>query len=160
MRQIEFGYRDNASETKGLDVSIRELRNPSNYIFRKSINGTFGQYELTQPLSASEAEKQWVVRFCADRISGEVCREAVVGQSTGDVFDQMPDWLKEILSVVLIFLTAGLFSQVNARLGAVVVICVAGVLFALGLMSTVTGGLALVVAAVLALAYKASDERF
>lgn len=159
--QIEFGYTDQSNDTSQLTIDIYEYTNKTNSIYSKQVSsGPYGTYEVTQTLTSSQKDKRWVVKFCATRNGNTFCRQEVVGSSFEDVFEFIPEWLGEVISVILILLTAATFSRADARMGALAVFAVTGGLYAVGLMSAAITGVALAVAVAITFMYKTSEQPF
>ena len=157
--QIKFSYKDEANATNVLELDIYEYGNSSNYLFRKVVNDTLGTYEYSQVLTANQSKNRWVVSFCATRDGEEVCREEVVGSGVGDIFSDAPDWLLEMFGALSILFVAGIFSTVNAKVGAIVTLSFAGLLYAVGVMASALTGIAIAVALAIAVVYKAGDSQ-
>jgi hypothetical protein len=157
--QIKFSYKDEANATNVLELDIYEYGNSSNYLFRKVVDDTLGTYEYSQVLTANQSKSRWVVSFCATRNGDEVCREEVVGSGVDDIFSDAPDWLLEMFGALSILFVAGIFSTVNAKVGAIVTLSFAGLLYAVGVMASALTGIAIAVALAIAVVYKAGDSQ-
>lgn len=156
---IYFNYSDTASETRRIEVAIYEYNNESNELLNRTVTGRFGNYSLTEALTGNQSENAWVVEFEADRDQETVTGSKVVGQDAFDLLTAVPDWVLEVVAVLLIILTGAAFSPLNAKMGAVTVGVVAGILYLAGLLSGVMTGLSIAGVIGVSLLYKMSEVR-
>lgn len=161
---IEFNYADKQQATDLLNVFIDEFdADVPNNIFSENVEpganaSGISNYSVLVPLTQDQIEKRWVVSFEGQRSGQTIESEVVVGDTQEDVFGEVPTWLRQVIAFVLLIMIAGLFSPVNASLGAVVVSLVGGIMFVVGwLPGLVTAGGVLIAIGVSAM-YKISES--
>jgi hypothetical protein len=116
-----------------------------------------GSYSRLVPLNDTLQNRTIIVRATASVDGREVSGRWVLGPGADNPIGRVPSWLTTYASIALIWMSAGLFSQRNAGVGAVIVSLEGGLLWFLGFLSTaVTGG---AVAAALAIAVVAKSGR-
>ena len=118
---IVFEYNDSSKDTSRIWLHIYERGNESNELLANtSFTGTYGTFKHTETLTGNDTDKEWVVEFTAERSSENESGSAIVGP-TRAVLTAMPIWLRTLISVGTIWVVAGLFSQLNGDVGALVV---------------------------------------
>jgi len=120
--EVVVQYNDSTQSTNTLWIEVHERGNRSNtLISNTSFVGPLGDAAVSQAIPQSENTTEWTVRITADR--GEAdniqIREPLSPQR--DVLPGLPDWFAAVASLGIIWITAGLFSQVNGDVGALVV---------------------------------------
>lgn len=119
---VNFEYNDTENLTDVLFVTIFEKGNSSNRLLsNQSFGGPLGQISVTETVPSDEESKTWVVKAVADRGGNEnvIMRRQVGPRNI--ILTGLPDWFKALISIGTIFIVAGLFSQLNGDVGALVV---------------------------------------
>lgn len=130
--KVRFEYNDTASNTSTLWVSIHEYNNESNVLLSNtSYSGPYGAFALTELVPAAQNDTTWVVDVYGERSGGDFEAELVVGPKR-DVLQDMPQWLVTVFFVGIIFMVAGLFSQLNGAVGGLVVAGLGGMFWFVG----------------------------
>lgn len=137
---VRFQYRDVKNETNQLKVKIHERNDPNNVIFDKTFPGPLGNVTVTEPLSAAQENKTWVVNYTADRFDNTISGQDVVGQAQSFQLTDMPWWLQQFVALMGIFIIAGMASQLNAQTGAVTAAMFGGLFWYIGFLPGEVGG--------------------
>lgn len=120
--QVVVQYNDTRDETDTLWIEVHERGNRSNkLVSNTSFTGPLGNAGVTQPIPQSENQTEWVVRITADRGDAENFFAKKLLSPRKDVLPGLPGWFTAVASLGLIWITAGLFSQINGDVGALVV---------------------------------------
>lgn len=128
--QVTFEYNDTAANTSTIYLEIFEFNNASNVLLSNtSFSGPYGSFSNTENVPSSDNQTTWVVKFVAVRDDAPNVQGQIIVGPQRPVLDGLPVWLKTLMSVGLIIMVAGLFSQLNASIGSVVVAGVGGILF-------------------------------
>jgi hypothetical protein len=119
---FEFRYNDTRDATDRLYLKAYERGNESNVLVaNQSFSGPLGSVAVSEPVPAGENDTEWVVEVRGRRSGSEdfVADEPL---STGTVLlPSLPGWLTALMSIGMIWVVAGLFSQLNGDIGALVV---------------------------------------
>lgn len=142
-----------------LRLVIYERGDRSNEIYNNSF-GLVNSLVVTQPLTADQANKTWIVEW-----SGTVDDEAVQGSRSVGSFKTpvgvpLSDWWAQLLGVGMLLVVGGLFGGRQSSLGAVVIALLGGMLWFIGFLPGAVAGGAVVAALVVAIAAKAKTTRF
>ena len=134
---ITFSYADSEKLTTQLDLTVHEYLNDANVIYEETVTPSdgeegLGNYSVLVPLTQEQTEKRWVVEFEATRDGETIKGERVVGDTDIELLGEIPVWLRQAIAFMLLIMLAGLFSPLNATLGAVVVSVVGGLMFLIG----------------------------
>jgi hypothetical protein len=161
---ITFSYADADNATTQIDLDVYEYQNDGNQIFDETITPSGGSglsdYSTLIPLTEEQIEHKWVVEFDAVRNGTTVEGERVVGSSKTCLVCEIPVWVRQALAFFLLIMLAGIFSPLNASLGAVVVSVVGGLMFFVGwLPGLVTAGGIMLALAVSAVGHISTGER-
>jgi hypothetical protein len=141
---LQWRYSDPSGETDRLDVTIYEKNNESNVLFDDEYFN-IGNASAAPNLTANQSELTWVVEFEVNRDGEEFTERIEVGAPNEQAGQLGGNW-QTIAGVLLLFLLAAAFSQLNAAVGAVVVSLFGGLLWFIGLLGGATTGGAVVVA--------------
>lgn len=118
---VKFEFNDTSQNTNTLWVEMYERGNKSNVLFSNtSYNGPLGSQTISQTVPSNEEDLEWVVKFTTDRTGEDANGRFVVGP-TRTVLKSIPAWVKTIIAIGSIVVVAGLFSQLNGDVGALVV---------------------------------------
>lgn len=129
---VEFEFSDETNETDRLYVEIYEFNNESNVIFgNQSFGGPLGSLSLSQSVPSNQQNTSWVVDVVGNRDGERIEFRRVVG-GQNPVLQQLPGWLRTAISIGILFVVAGLFSQFNGSVGGVVVASLGAVLWFVG----------------------------
>lgn len=146
-RTLEYVYSDPAQQTDKLIVWIHERGNQSNKLQPNQTAFDIGNFSgiVSPQLTANESKKEWMVNFVITR-NGETFTASVIVSNNENLTPPIASGWVAIIGVGLLILLAGVFSQLNAAIGAVVVSLVGGVLWYIGFLGTATTGAAVVIA--------------
>jgi hypothetical protein len=146
---LEYIYNDTQDETDKLTVWIHERGNVSNRLVANATYFNLGEASAQHTLTVDEKSKVWDVVFIIER-NGETKtqRETVSNRATG-LFGSIPENWRLMIGLGSLFLFAGVFSLLNAAVGAVVVSLVGGLWWFVGLLPGATTGIAFVLALLL-----------
>jgi hypothetical protein len=146
---LEYVYNDTDQETDKLTVWIHERGNVSNRLVANATYFDLGEASAQHTLTVDEKAKVWDVVFIIER-NGETKtqRETVQNRPSG-LFGAIPDNWRLMIGLGSLFLLAGVFSLLNAAVGAVVVSLVGGLWWWVGLLPGATSGIAVVLALLL-----------
>jgi len=160
--ELVFEYGDNADATTDLTLAIWEQGNQSHQpsgFENVTVDGPLGEFKHVEPLESDEDGITWVVHYEATRDGEQIAGEFIVGPSIQDpLTGSVPTWLGNTVAIVSLILVAGLFSQLNAGVGAVTTSIVGGGFWWLGFLPPAAGG-AVVISLFAALLYKAGGDR-
>lgn len=135
----------NASD---LHVKIYEDGKPN----RPIVNRTYASPStvvLTESLAGEQQEKTWVVEWSATVEGKQQSGQVVLNPGQSNPIPGLPPWTQAVIGTVVIWMTAGLFSQGNAALGGIVVSIEGSLFWLIGWLGTgATGGVVLVAFAI------------
>ncbi|MDR9412649.1 MAG: hypothetical protein RI531_08560, partial [Haloferacaceae archaeon] len=134
-------------------VELHERGNPDNVYDSASTAGPVGTYQFTTTVSGADADKEWVFAYSYDRDGETVSGDLIPGQESFPVLPNLDDGYKTIFGVGFIIVLTGIFSVANAKIGAIIVPAVAGLLFITGILSSAMTGLSIAVAFTIGIAY-------
>jgi len=142
---LEYAYSDLEEETDKLVIYIHERGNESNQLTANQTYLDIGNATGQVSLSVNESKKEWVVKYVVTR-NGEtyVLRDQLA--NTKDLTLPIDSGWQLTFGIALLILFAGAFSVLNARIGAVIVSLVGGLLWWIGFLGTATTGIAVAVA--------------
>jgi len=142
---LEYQYQDPLQDTDKLTVWIYERGNQSNLLQPNETAFDLGNYSGIATLSGEEINTEWQVAFVIERNGNTF----VVTQSKSNRADLTPpvgdNWL-QIVGISILILFAGAFSVLNARIGAVIVSLVGGILWFIGFLGTAATGASVTIA--------------
>lgn len=144
-RTLEYGYTDPQNETVSLTVFVHEKGNTSNQLGTNRTYANLGEVTGTYTLTGNESDKTWVVNFIFDRGGGEQTAQVTVANQPNLVPDLSDEW-RLIGAIAMLFISAGVFSVLNAGVGGVIVAVEGGILWWTGWLSGATTGAAVVIA--------------
>lgn len=138
---IGVEYRDSENLTSQIFVKIYERNNESNTLLQNTsfTSGPYGTFSLSQDIPDSRNETDFVVRFVAVRDGAENVQATVPLSDRQDFLPSLPGWLAATGSVGLLWISAGLFSQLNGRIGGIVVAGEGALLWFFGLVPSGLG---------------------
>jgi hypothetical protein len=142
---LSYGYSDADNETEQVTIWIHERNNESNRLRPNVTEYDLGTATGAVSLTSDEAEKTWVVNFVVDRGSEEFVAQVVVGDRPNLVPPLSDEW-RLIAAIGLLLISAGVFSVLNAGIGAVIVAIEGGLLWWAGWLGDATTGPAVVMA--------------
>lgn len=155
---LRFVYQDPASETDSIEVRIVQSDNSSNVVATSSAGQT-DSFRFTHQLQQQNQNESYIALFELSRGGEVVDGSRTFGSQQFGLETGLDDGWKQIFSVALLIVVGGLFSVANARIGALIVPGMAGVLFYIGWLSGVASGGAVVVALSLGAAYNIAVTR-
>jgi len=127
---IKFRYLDRDELTEELTVRIYEQNNESNQLYS---NTFFSANEVQTQVNMSEIndEKSWVVEYTADRGNATETGTRIVG-GLGELEAPIDGPVLQSVALGSLLLVAGLFGGRLSRIGGVVVVAIAWVLWTIG----------------------------
>ena len=149
----QFTLVDLPVETTDLEVELHERGNESNVFDSGGATGPIGTFQFTTTVSGADADKEWVFSYSYDRDDETVTGTLIPGQESFPVLPNLDDGYKTIFGVGFIIVLTGIFSVANAKIGAIIVPAVAGLLFITGILSGAVTGLSIAVAFSIGIAY-------
>lgn len=130
---ISVAYNDSQRNTSKLYVTIYERGNESNVaLANTSFDGPLGEASVSEQLTAAERDTDWVVKIVGKRSPGDDVSARIPLSNQKDIIPALPGWLRAISSIGVIWITAGLFSQINGDVGALVVAGMGGMFWFVG----------------------------
>lgn len=136
---VRFQFNDSDMLTDSVTVKIVERGNESNVLFTNTtFGGPLGTVGLTELVPANQTDNDWVVKAWVERNGTYSLHTIPVGPQR-PVLSEMPWWLKIIISVGTIWIVAGLFSQLNGDVGALVVAGLGGMFWFVDFLPSETG---------------------
>lgn len=153
---VAFHYTDPQNATTMLDIFIHKRGNESVVLYEETVIATadpLGNYTVTRPLVGNDSERQWTVKweFTRNGTTYSGARDVLADPSHLDL--PIGDGATAILGIGLVIVVGGLFSARNAAVGGIIVPCVGGLLWMVGILSGVVAGVAVVSALVVGVAY-------
>jgi len=154
---VEFVFRDQF-ETQTIAYEIVERGNDSNVLTTGTASGNV---TVSEPVPAGETDTVWVVRFNATRGNGETLSASrPVSTSRLPVGPGLAGEWQVVVSMLTLFVVAGLFGAANPGVGGIAVAGTGGFLFFLGWLPDSTGGIMVALALFIAvLAYVGRKAR-
>jgi hypothetical protein len=152
--KVRFEFNDSASDTDKLYLHIYEYNNESNELLANtSFNGPFGTFSQVETVPDAENQTTWAVEFVAVRPDGDNIRRVSIVGPKRPTLENMSPWLVTLLFSGAMLLVAGLFSQLNGGIGALVTAGLGALFFYLDFVPPTLGSgvmlLALVVGGVM-----------
>jgi len=139
--KVNFQYNDSTQNTERLWLYIYEYGNKSNVLLTNtSFSGAFGTLNYTRNVPSDENNSEWVVKFVAKRGQSDTVTGRPVVGGQRNVLTGMPTWLISIIFVGTIWMTAGVFSQINGSIGGIVVAVLGAIFWFLGVAPPYLGG--------------------
>lgn len=138
-RRVDFEYIDELNATSSVDVLVYERGNKSNVLVNDTFTGTYGTLDLVWTVSNTTADgASFIVEYSAQRDGETVSGKTIVGPRQ-TVLEQLPVWLKTIISIGSVFIVAGLFSRANGAIGGIVTAAVGGMWWFVGFLPPEVG---------------------
>lgn len=153
---IQFVYRD--PRTQSISYEIHERGNTSNVLASGTASGNV---TVGEPVPPTETETVWLVTFNASRATGETLSASrPVSTSRLPVGPGLAGEWQVVVSMLTLFIVAGLFGAANPGVGGIAVAGTGGFLFFLGWLPDSTGGIMVALALFIAvLAYVGRKAR-
>lgn len=146
-------YEDPKSETTSMTITFREINNESNVVASSTKTSTTGSFKFSHQLQGNATNESFIARFEGVRNGEQLNQTVVIGSDRFPLGTGLDEGWQQIFSVALILVVGGLFSAGNARIGAIVVPGVGGILFYLGWLDGVAGAATVVLALSLGAGY-------
>lgn len=146
-------YEDPKSETTSMTITFREINNESNVVASSTKTSTTGSFKFSHQLQGNATNESYVARFEGVRNGEQLNQTVVIGSDRFPLGTGLDEGWQQIFSVALILVVGGLFSAGNARIGAIIVPGVGGILFYLGWLDGVAGAATVVLALSLGAGY-------
>ncbi|RAW44063.1 hypothetical protein DQW50_16185 [Halorubrum sp. 48-1-W] len=149
--EIEFIWRD-TRETQSIDYEIVERGNESNVLLDET---AAGNVTVTETVPPDETDTVWIVRWNATRGDGEtVSAQRPVSSDQLPVGPELSGQWQTVVSMLGLFVVAGLFGAANPGVGGIAVAGTGGFFFMIGWLPDSTGGIMVALAMFIAvLAY-------
>jgi len=156
---LQYAYSDPTQSTDKLTVWIYERGNKSNQLQANQTAFDLGNFSAQTSLSINESQKTWVVAFVVDR-NGETFVLPMIKSNTKDLTLPIDSGWQATIGIGMLILFAGAFSVLNARIGAVVLSLVGGVLYYVGWLGGIATGATVVISIFIAvISYMYSGAR-
>lgn len=150
-RTLTYRYSDPDDETSKLKVVIYRRGHPDRLLVPNETYYDLGNVSSTVTLNESESKQQWVVRFEAERNGDTNVVERGVGNRPDFVPELSDEW-RLISGILLLLLSAGAFSLLNAKVGVTVIALEGGILWWTGWLTGATSGVLVVISLMIAIA--------
>jgi len=125
-KTVELELVDDANQTDTIWIEIYERNNESNKLLQNtSFTGPYGNLSVTEQVPTQYNSSEWVVEYYIDRGDTSDSGRDIVGPRIS-VLQLLPVWLRTLMSVGTILVTAGLFSRLNGAVGGLVCAGMAG----------------------------------
>lgn len=147
---LSYRYADPDGETDELTVVIYERGNKSNLLVPNETYFDLGNVSNQLVLTEEEKKKTWVVRYEVTRDGEEFVTEDTVSNRPEVLPDLSREW-RLISGILLLVLSAGAFSLLNATTGVVVVSTEGALLWWIGWLEGATTGVLVVFALFIAI---------
>lgn len=159
--QVNFEYNDSQSNTTTIWLEIFEFNNESNKLLSNSsfTNGPYGTFSNTQNVPSDEEDTTWVIRFTAERTGAETIQQEIVVGPQQPLLPALPTYLVSILFVGTMWIVAGLFSQLNGHIGALVVAGMGAIFFYVDLVPPELGSSVMILSLITAGIIFANEAR-
>lgn len=116
---VKYEYNDTEDLTSSVTVTIFERGNESNVLFPKqTFSGPLGTISISEPVPSDQTDLSWTVDVTIQRNGESFDARFIVGPQR-PVLQEIPGWLKALISIGSLWIVAGLFSQINGDVGAV-----------------------------------------
>lgn len=155
---LSYRYSDPNQETDQVKVTIYRRGDPDDLLVSNETFFDVGNVSNQITLNKTQKKQSWVVRFEADRNADTNVKEIVVSNRPDVLPDIASEW-RVITGVLLLLLSAGAFSLLNAKVGALVVATEGGLLWWIGWLEGVTTGVLVVLAMFVAVIVNLYDRR-
>lgn len=149
---IEFRYDDPENETTEVNIYVHEKNNASNILGTNRTFSDLGEAQGTYSLTVNQSDLAWVVNFEIVRGGETIETQRIVTNNPSLVPDLSREW-RLIFAIVLMLISAGIFSMLNASVGGVVVAIEGGFLWWTGWLTGATTGAAVVMGLFVAILY-------
>jgi hypothetical protein len=133
-KRVRFQYNDTTQKTETIYYTVYEYQNESNVLVpNTSFSGEFGDFGYTANVPAAQNNTSWTVQAIGVRDGAENVRlrENVCGAT--NILPSIPPWLATFSFVGIIWITAGLFSELNGDVGGLVVAGLGGMFWMSGI---------------------------
>jgi len=152
-KTFQFALVDLSVETTDINVELVERGNESNVFDVFDDAGPIGTAQFTVTVPEEQADTEWVFTYSYDRDDETVTGELIPGQESFPLLPNLDDGYSTIFGVGFIIVLTGIFSVANAKVGAIIIPGVAGLLFITGILSSAMTGLSIAVAFSIGIAY-------
>jgi hypothetical protein len=115
--------------------------------------------KVSHQLQGDNRNESFVAEFDAERGGEQISDENIIGPDRFPLGTGLEEGWQKIFSVGLILVVGGLFSASNARIGALVVPSVGGILFYIGWLEGVAGAATVILALSLGAGYNLITTR-
>jgi hypothetical protein len=155
---LTFVYQDPASETDSIEVQFVQSDNQS-VVVATSSAGQTDSFKFSHQLQGDAQNESYIALFEVSRNGAVREGSRPFGAQQFELGSGLDTGWKQIFGVGMLIVVGALFSVANARIGALVVPGMAGVLFYAGWLSGVASGGAVVIALALGVGYNLAVTR-
>ena len=142
---IEYVFEDPEELTDRVTISIHEKNNESNQLGNERTYHNPVDVSGTYALTQNESDLTWVANFEVDR-GGETFTVRKELANRPNLVPAIGDSWRLVIGIGIMFVSAGIFSMLNAGVGGVVVAIQGGLLWYTGWLGGATTGAAVVIA--------------
>jgi hypothetical protein len=146
---LEYAYSDPREITDKITVFIHERNNKSNKLQPNETAFNLGVYSGQTLLDTNESETEWQVDFVVER-GGETIVLSNVNSNTKDLTLPIDSGWQATIGIGMLILFAGAFSVLNARIGAVILSMVGGIMWWIGWLGGIATGATVTIAILIA----------
>lgn len=150
---------ETANDTELQYLHLRIYVRDTNRTIYETTTTVADSWSHRQPLNSTERNQTLVVAWEATVDGKRVTGRAVLGPGASNPVPSMPSWVQTVAAVVAIFMLAGLFSEGNAAIGAVIVSMGGGIFWMIGWLGEPAVGGTVVVAMAIAIYFKHGGDR-
>lgn len=136
---VTFEYNDTQDNTDTLYVEIYEDGNNSNVLLPNTSFRNLGTLTVSEPVPAAENDTSWAVEFTAVRDGADNIQSKRIVGPQRQVLPGLAGWIVATISIGLIWVVAGLFSQLNGAVGGLVVAGMGGMFWFTGFVPAELG---------------------
>lgn len=130
---LQVEYRDPDSLTEELTVTIHKRGDPSDTLRPSQTYYDLGNLSLSEPLNNQSGS--WVVKLEGERGGESISIRLTTGGRQSNLVPELGGTWRLAAGVFILLVSAGIFSQLNVGVGAVVVAMEGGVLWWFGFLS-------------------------
>lgn len=154
--KFDWNLTNTSVTAENFKLKIYQYNNESNVIYQNNF-GLTQSISHNQPLTEDQADQTWVVEWSATIDGEEETGQELVSRPQQPLLGDLDALWKQAAGFTVILLTAGLWSQLNRGVGAVVTGGVAGVVWYLGFLGGVGNVGAIAAAIAIGLLQKAAE---
>ncbi len=136
---VQFEYNDTQNLTDKVSVKIYQRGNESNVLYpNQTFSGPLGSFAISVQVPEDQKDVTWMVEVTGTRDGESINIKEPVGPKN-PILGSLPGWVKTIISIGSIWIVAGLFSQLNGDVGALVTAGLGGIWWYVDFLPQETG---------------------